>query len=288
MFGSVSETEREFIRQGCALGIREDGRALRDHRPLLVEVDVLPHLNGSSRVKVAGMVEVLCSVKLQVQELQLGSPPRSALDVTVEISPSCSLKLDSRRLDDTGSHLAQQLKRVFLGSLNTAQGPMCIVPSLLCWHTQIDLLVSKLDGDPLDVCSIAVYSALKSTQVPRVDVILGPSGLPVDYEVVGDPASSINFPSDELPICTTFTKIGDSLVIDASANEHACASTAFLSAVNRRGHCCGLMKLLGGGTFIEHELMTVLVESRVFVPSLMGFIDTNTQFYSTSRRIKSL
>jgi len=149
-------------------------------------------------------------------------------------------------------------------------------------------LVSKLDGDPLDVCSIAVYSALKSTQIPRVDLILGPSGLPVDYEVVGDPALSINFPSDELPICTTFTKIGDSLVVDASANEHACASTALVSAVNRRGQCCGLMKLLGGGTFVEHELMTVLDESRAFVPSLMVFIDANTQFYSTSRSIKSL
>ena len=273
---AVSETERQYLRLGCEVGIREDGRSPRDHRVVSVELDVLPHLSGSSRIKIASATEVLCSIKAVVADLSPASPAKGIIEVTADFSPSCNLKLDERRLNDAGSYLAQQLQRVLTGSLDgTVLPTLCIIPGKFCWCLHVDLLITKLDGDPLDACSMAIYSALKTTKIPRVELVLGPSGQAVDFEVVGSTASALAFPAEDVPICATFAKLGSTLVVDASSSEHACASAALTAAVSRRGQCCGLFKLRGGGSFTEGELSTVFHDAQVFIPSLFSAIDAH-------------
>jgi exosome complex component RRP42 len=272
---TVSSTEAAYLRQGCESGIREDGRSVRDHRLVSVELDVLPHLNGSSRVRIASAIEVLCSVKAEVVDLPAGSLSQGALEVTANLSPSCNLKLDERRLSDVGSYLSQQLQRVLTGSLESVLPSLVIIPSKFCWCLHIDLLITKLDGDPLDACSMAIYSALKCTMIPRVELVLGPSGAAEDFEVVGSPASATPFPADDVPICTTFAKIGSTLVIDASSSEHACAAAALTAAVSRKGQCCGMFKLRGGGAFTEGEVGKVFHDSQALAPSIFSAIDAH-------------
>jgi len=238
-----------------------------------VELDVLPHINGSARVVIADVIEVLCSIKLDVAELAPGSPHKGKLEVAADFSPSCNLKLDERRLNDVGAHLAQQLQRVLIGSLESVLTSLCIIPDRFCWRLHIDLLVTKLDGDPLDACSMAICAALKCTKVPRVELVRGPSGLAVDFEVVGDPSSALAFPADEVPLCTTFVKVGNTLVVDASSSEHACASSALTVAMNRHGQCCGMFKLGGGGALTETEVLKVLSDAQALLPSTFNHID---------------
>jgi exosome complex component RRP42 len=45
-------------------GKRIDGRALDEHRPLSIDVGVIPHANGSARVRL-GDTEVVAGVKIQ-------------------------------------------------------------------------------------------------------------------------------------------------------------------------------------------------------------------------------
>jgi exosome complex RNA-binding protein Rrp42 (RNase PH superfamily) len=64
-----------------------------------------------------------------------------------------------------------------------------------------------MDGDPLDACSIATYVALNCTKIPKVDIFLGESGLPEDFEVNGDLGESTSLNAKELPICVSSSKV---------------------------------------------------------------------------------
>lgn len=268
---SISEAEKFYLTQGCEAGIREDGRGSMIHRSISVESNILPHLNGSARVQIANVIDILCTIKAEVINLNPSAPPKGALEISVDFSPSCNLKLDDRKLADVGSHLAQQLQRVLYPSLDSTLTHLCIIPGKFCWCLHIDLLVTRTNGDPTDACTMAIYAALNCTKIPKVDVT-GISGTD-DYEVVGDIASAIEFSADCLPICTTFTKVGGVYLLDATAAECACASLALCVAIDRQGSCCSIFKLYGGGFFTEQEMNAALEHARSFVPGVFKIIE---------------
>lgn len=61
----LSQSEIQFIIQGCNQGVRNDGRDLDDFRSLSIENKIFPHVNGSSRVKIGDKIDVLCSIKVK-------------------------------------------------------------------------------------------------------------------------------------------------------------------------------------------------------------------------------
>lgn len=277
MIKAISAAEKAFTREGCQAGIREDGRGLTDQRELSVETDVLPHVNGSARIKIADVIDVLCSVKAEVHCLEPHmAQQRGLLEVTAEFSPSCNVKLDDRKLASIGSHLSQQLQGVLLNSLESSlesSKTFVIIPGRFCWCLHISLLITRLNGDPLDACSMAIYAALSVTKIPKLEPVTGPSGQLDDFEVVGDVDDAITFSARDVPICTTFAKVDRVFVVDASASEHACASMALAVATDKQGKCCGLFKLHGGGTFTEDELNAALQDAKSLAPSIFALLD---------------
>lgn len=64
-----------------------------------------------------------------------------------------------------------------------------------------------MDGDVLDVCSIAMHSALKCTLLPKVDLLIGESGTPEEFEVSGDICDAVSLPFKSLPVCISIYKV---------------------------------------------------------------------------------
>lgn len=64
-----------------------------------------------------------------------------------------------------------------------------------------------MDGDPLDACSIATYIALNCTKIPKIEVYVGESGIPEDFEVTGDLGEAILLNARDLPICVSSCKV---------------------------------------------------------------------------------
>ena len=60
----ISKAERQYIAQGLAFGVRADGRACHDYRPIQLELAVVPQANGSARCLI-GDSEVLVAVKVK-------------------------------------------------------------------------------------------------------------------------------------------------------------------------------------------------------------------------------
>ena len=64
MLYPISSSEKTFIEKGCQEDIRYDGRSSMDYRNISIENNILPHLNGSSRVKIMDSIDIICSVKV--------------------------------------------------------------------------------------------------------------------------------------------------------------------------------------------------------------------------------
>lgn len=144
---------------------------------------------------------------MEVSEPSAAFPDSGLFDVGIEFSPSCNLKLDDRKLLEYGSQIAQQLQSFIVNSNTFNMKELCIISGKFCWNICVDLLVLQMDGDPLDACSIATYVALNSTKIPKVDVFLGESGMPEDFEVNGDLGESTLLKAKELPICVSSSKV---------------------------------------------------------------------------------
>lgn len=64
-----------------------------------------------------------------------------------------------------------------------------------------------MDGDIIDACSLAMYAALTSTRLPKIQLLMGEAGVYDDFEVVGDCAEATTLPLNNLPICITAFKV---------------------------------------------------------------------------------
>jgi exosome complex RNA-binding protein Rrp42 (RNase PH superfamily) len=144
---------------------------------------------------------------VEVSEPTTLSPDRGLFEIGIELSPSCNLKLDDRKLIEHGNQIAQQLQYFIASSKTFDMESLCIIPGKFCWNVCVDLLVLQMDGDPLDACSIATYIALNCTKIPKIEVYVGESGNPEDFEVTGDLGEAILLNARDIPICVSSCKV---------------------------------------------------------------------------------
>lgn len=107
----ISDSERKYIITGCNDDVRFDGRGCQDFRTVKFENSIFPHVNGSSRYRIGDVIDVICSVKLEISEPLSATPNEGNLEVSVDLSPSCNMKLDERRLWDVAQNLSDTLER---------------------------------------------------------------------------------------------------------------------------------------------------------------------------------
>ena len=258
MFNTLSHTESLYIRRGCESGIRSDGRGVSDYRALQIENSILPHVNGSSRVRLGNGMEAICSVKLDVVQPMPNFPDRGLVTVSADFSPSCGLKVDDRHRAELSGRLRERLQSIILGSSCINLESLCIIFGKFCWLVHVDFVMCQLDGDPLDICSIASYVALKSTIVPKTELILGGSGSAEDFQICGDIASALPLKIQNIPICITVVKIESSIMLDATSVEHFSADYGFAVSVDQSGNFCGFFKLHGQNSMSVPDLSAIL------------------------------
>mmetsp|Transcript_99340 Transcript_99340/g.195130 ORF Transcript_99340/g.195130 Transcript_99340/m.195130 type:complete len:304 (-) Transcript_99340:12-923(-) len=249
----VSRAEKEYIIEGCSLGLRYDGRSPNDFRAITVEDSVLPHVNGSARVIIDGSTNVLCSIKLEVVEPSSIAPDAGTVVVSVDISPSCDIYAEERTLQSQASCVAEALQGIIINSNGLDMKQFCILRGKFCWAVHIDLFILELDGDPLDACSMAAYVALSCCTIPATESIPGESGLMEDFEVSGDISQGTHVAVDRFPIILTLCKVGSALLVDASAEEQHCATCITSIATDKKGVCCG-MNFTKPGSFTIQDL----------------------------------
>ena len=256
----LSKAEKEYVRGGSDALVREDGRTQSELRAMLIEREVIPHVNGSAHVKIGGSVEVLCSVKADIVEPRAGAPSEGQLLFTTEISSACSafsVHIDERKLTDIGTEISHQLHNIYRGSKSLDLQSMGIIDGKFSWAIHVDLVVLQCDGYPLDVCSVAAREALLCTKLPQLQMKVGDSGQPENFDVNGDISATVGLSKNDLPICLTMAKVGEQFLTDISLNEYLSAECVYTVALDKKGRFCGIAKI-AGSALPANEVFTML------------------------------
>lgn len=272
MINNLSIGEKKYIIEGINDGIRYDGRGLNDYRSISIENDIFPHLNGSSRIKIADETDIVCSVKVEVLEISNNNNNNSndnnnLIEINVEFSSSYNLKIEERRLTDYGNLIAKELQSIYKESNSIDMKSLCIIPNKFYWIIYIDICILKLDGIAIDACSIASLVALQCTKIPKVDICVED-----DFTISGDLSEATKLDITNLPIITSISKIGKHRLFDVTNDERACSSYIISIATNFRGACCGILKHLCGSINIK-ELNDLLIEANVAGQSIFKKIE---------------
>ena len=229
----VIETIRKAqMVQLLASGKRADGRALDQHRELKIETGIIPKANGSARVNL-GNSQVIAGVKIATGTPFPDTPDKGILMVNAEILPLSSPYAEPGPPSEEAIELARvvdrgirESKMVDLGKLNLVSGKSVIA-------IFVDCNVMNVDGNLFDATSYAVVSALRTAKMKK-------------YVIKDDKAEAtdewIPVPVEKTPVSVTVAKIGDTLVVDPSAEEEAAMEMRITITTEDGGNVCASQK----------------------------------------------
>lgn len=118
-----------------------------------------------------------------------------------------------------------------------------------------------MNGNPIDICSWAVYTALQSTFLPSVEIYKGESGQYEDFEVNSDITHSnvlFSYPSP-VPITITLSKISEdtSFLVDVTSDESSCVISSLTIAISNDQKCHLIRKYSGNFLSIQETTQAI-------------------------------
>jgi len=205
--------QKDHVRNLIMNGTRADGRKLDEYRKIELDINPIYKAEGSVRIRM-GETEVIAGVKMGV-----GTPFPDKLDegilmVNAEFSPIASPDFEPGPPSDESVELARVIDRGIRESGTIDTKELCIKKGEKVWMVMVDIHIINHDGNLMDAAGIASIIALHNTKMPEFD------GENVNYD-----KKVKKLPVKYKPIPVTFTKIGDHLIVDSSAEEEEVAET---------------------------------------------------------------
>mmetsp|Transcript_1582 Transcript_1582/g.4601 ORF Transcript_1582/g.4601 Transcript_1582/m.4601 type:complete len:395 (-) Transcript_1582:1400-2584(-) len=287
----LSPAEMRYIIEGCVNDMRSDGRSVREFRPYgitpssssagssvstaaVASSAPLVLSNGSSRVTLPGSdTDVLCSVRAELVVPSALHPSEGAVELNVDLLPSAASIAggDNRRRRTEEMEITAILADLLLPHVVDLSA-LCVIPGKYVWRLNVDVMVLTCDGNVVDVCALAIRSAIRSTVLPQVTAVAkagadnddgyrgggggGSSGkVSDDFVVDGDIAKASLPPgANNCPVVVTVFVLdkergrnsggsgGSVFIVDAQSDEAFCSSTRISVSVDPAGNICGIYK----------------------------------------------
>ncbi|EFJ48544.1 hypothetical protein VOLCADRAFT_90878 [Volvox carteri f. nagariensis] len=309
----ASTGEAAFCQISIENDVRLDGRSCHDMRPVELELGVIAQAAGSARLRM-GATDVIVGVKVEVGSPSSSAPNQGRLQVTVEFSPCASPIYKGRFGETYGEQIAAVIESslapsgragggggggvAYDGTLPTAASPhlrgappssssgtpgpgldlskLCILPGKTAWVLFVDALVLNDDGNVLGAVSAATLAALQHTRIPKVEAVRDAAG-EEEIELDDSPGAAWRLDVSALPLVVTTSRVGSQCVMDLTAQEERCSTSALHVAVNRKGQLCGTT--LSGRTGVETSMLLMMMETAqklgpILWDQLMGFLQT--------------
>ncbi|CAN8063650.1 unnamed protein product [Agarophyton chilense] len=260
----LSEAEGKYIRTGAKDGVRSDGRAMLDIRPVTLETAVLPTASGSARVRIGKVTDILVGIKPEVTEPSQQSPDEGIISFTVECSSLASPDFVGRGGADLSAELSQLLTRLYTSSATRElRKSLSIIEDKKCWILHVDALVLDSGGNLFGALSLAVRAALRVVILPKVTVIPGEADDDDEIEV-DEGEFSMPESAKDAPIAVTLASLGDRGVYmaDCTSEEEACSKASITMGVSPLGKSSGAV-LTGTGGIDVDTLSSMLKDATV-------------------------
>jgi exosome complex component RRP42 len=230
------------MREAISRSKRLDGRDLDEMRTLEIELGIIGKADGSSRVRL-GNSEVVAGVKVETGEPFEGLENKGALILSAEVLPTASPYVEPGPPDEETIELARVVDRGVRESEMVDLGKLALIPGKVVYTIFVDCSIINYDGNLFDASSYAVVSALMSSKLPVFEVQEG--------EAVVNTGKKMDPPLTTIPVSITAVKIGDSVILDPTAEEEACMDARITITTNSEGKFAALQKGSTGSFTID-------------------------------------
>ena len=241
-FSIIDKLKRSKILDLLQEGKRIDGRALDEHRTLEVATGVIPHANGSARVRL-GDTEVVAGVKIQPDRPFPDTGDRGIFICTAEILPLAHPSAETGPPQPPVIELARVVDRGIResGMIDLSQCVLEENKSVIGIFS--DNVVTDHDGNLFDTCSYASVAAIMTSKMPKWEM---KDGEPVVVE-----GENVDTPITTIPVSITMGRIGEFILTDPNIDEWACLDARITITTNSDGNIVALQK--GGKDGFTYE-----------------------------------
>jgi exosome complex component RRP42 len=160
------------------------------------------------------------------------------LIISAEVLPTASPYIEPGPPDEETIELARVVDRGIRESEMLDLDKLVLVPGKIVYTVFIDCSVLNTDGNLLDATSYAVVSALLSSNLPVFEM---QDGKVVDTGKLQDP------PLTTVPVSITAVRIGDTILLDPTAEEEACMNARITITTNSNSEYAAIQKGFAGG-----------------------------------------
>ncbi len=237
----VEHLRKQQMWESISKGKRLDGRDLDQIRPIEIEVGLIKKANGSARVKL-GNTEVVAGVKVETGEPFEGLENKGALILSAEVLPTASPYIEPGPPDEETVELARVVDRGIRESEMLDLTKLVLISGEIVYVIFVDCSVINADGNLFDATSYAVVSALLDSKLPVFEIR--------DRKVV-DTGEKQNPPITTLPVSITGIRIGESIILDPTAEEEACMDSRITITTNSDHNFAAIQKGSTGAFTVE-------------------------------------
>jgi exosome complex component RRP42 len=240
--GIVSTLKKKKITDLIASGKRMDGRGLEDIRNVVIKTGVLEKADGSAEVYL-GNTRVMVGVKIDTGRPFEDTPDKGVLMCNAEFTPVASPFFDPGPPGEDSIELARIVDRGLRSAEVLDFSKLCLVPGKLVNLVHVDIYVLNFDGNLIDASSLAAVAALKTSKT-------------YEYNVEGEKVTKNTEKKVELelvkePIAVTMVKIGESFVVDPSADEEEVQDDRITITYDEDDNICTIQKSGSNGISVE-------------------------------------
>jgi exosome complex component RRP42 len=237
----VEHLRKRQMWESISKGKRLDGRGLDEVRQIEIEVGLIKKANGSARVKL-GNTEVVAGVKVETGEPFEGLENKGALILSAEVLPTASPYIEPGPPDEETVELARVVDRGIRESEMLDLSKLVLISGEIVYVIFVDCSVINADGNLFDATSYAVVSALLDSKLPIFEIR--------DRKVV-DTGEKQNPPITTLPVSITAVRIGESIILDPTAEEEACMDSRITITTNSDHNFAAIQKGSTGAFTVE-------------------------------------
>jgi len=238
----IDKLKRSKILDLLQEGKRIDGRALDEIRPLSIDIDVIPHANGSARVRL-GDTEIVSGIKVQPDRPFPDMGDKGIFICTAEILPLAHPSAETGPPQPDVIELARVVDRGIResGMIDLSQFVLEKDKSVIGLFA--DSVVTDHDGNLFDACSYAAVAAIITSKIPKWEM---KDDIPVLIENQESDA-----PITTIPISVTMGRIGEFIIVDPNIDEWGCLDARITITTNSDGNIVALQKGGSDGFTLE-------------------------------------
>lgn len=250
----IDKLKRSKILDLLQEGKRIDDRALDEHRPLVIDTGVIPHANGSARVRL-GDTEIVAGIKIQPDRPFPDMGDKGIFICTAEILPLAHPSAETGPPQPDVIELARVVDRGIResGMIDLSQFVLEKDKSVIGLFT--DNVVTDHDGNLFDACSYASVAAIITSKIPKWE-------MKDDKPVLIENQES-DAPITTIPVSVTMGRIGEFIIVDPNLDEWGCLDARITITTNSDGNIVALQK--GGSDGFTFEQLVKCSELSIAI-----------------------